>query len=139
MTSRVESVVRAAVLGLLALSPAACGGSGDSGPSTTTSSNELGAGEATSTGSPSASDTTAEAAETDDAVGVLSSQIIADVSLEDFTETCDEAAGVVETHDTCAGQVSGPGFSYDVDTDVYTEHTCRGFNTCVGFSCVVDS
>ncbi len=73
-----------------------------------------------------------------DAVGVLSTKIIADLSLAEFTEMCDEAGGVVETHAQCGGVVTGPGFSYDSDTDAFTEHTCRGYNTCTGFSCVID-
>jgi hypothetical protein len=72
------------------------------------------------------------------AVGVTSSKIIPDLTLEEFTEMCGEAGGVVETHATCHGAVTGPGFSYDSDTDVFTEHTCAGYNTCTGFSCVID-
>lgn len=71
-------------------------------------------------------------------LGVISSEIIADLSLADFTGLCDEAGGVVETHAVCGGVVTGPGFSYDSDTDVFTEHTCAGYNTCRGFSCVID-
>lgn len=72
------------------------------------------------------------------AEGVLSSEIILDLSLEDFTALCDEAFGVVETHAHCGGVVTGPGFSYDSTIDVFTEHTCAGYNTCTGFSCVID-
>lgn len=70
--------------------------------------------------------------------GVISSKVIADLSLEDFTLMCDEAAGTVEIHPSCGGLVSGKGFSYDSDTDVFTEHTCKGYNTCAGFSCVLE-
>lgn len=70
--------------------------------------------------------------------GVISTRIIPDLSLEDFTEMCAEAGGVVETHATCGGVVSGPGFSYDDATHAFTEHTCAGYNTCSGFSCVID-
>ena len=70
--------------------------------------------------------------------GVLSTETIVDLSLEDFTALCDEAGGVVETHAHCGGVVSGPGFSYDSTIDVFTEHTCAGYNTCTGFSCVID-
>jgi hypothetical protein len=72
------------------------------------------------------------------AVGVTSSKIIHDLSLDDFTELCDQASGVVETHAHCGGFVTGKGFSYDSDIDVFTEHTCRGYNTCTGFSCVLE-
>lgn len=70
--------------------------------------------------------------------GVYSTKIIVDLSLEDFTEMCDEAGGHVETHATCGGVVSGKGFSYDDVTYAFTEHTCAGYNTCSGFSCVLD-
>jgi hypothetical protein len=71
-------------------------------------------------------------------VGVLTSKVIPDLTLEEFTEMCDDEVGVVETHAHCGGAVTGPGFSYDSDTDVFTEHTCAGYNTCTGFSCVID-
>ncbi len=70
--------------------------------------------------------------------GVTSTEIVPDLSLEEFTEMCDEAGGVVETHAVCGGVVSGPGFSYDDATHELTEHTCAGYNTCSGFSCVID-
>jgi len=72
------------------------------------------------------------ASETDDEEpakqGILSSKIVADLSLEDFTELCQEAGGVVETHAACGGANTGPGFSYDDATDVCTEHPCPGYN-----------
>lgn len=71
--------------------------------------------------------------------GVISTEIIPDLSLQEFTEMCGQAGGVVETHATCGGVVSGPGFSYDDETDAFTEHTCAGYNTCSGFSCVIDA
>ncbi len=70
-------------------------------------------------------------------MGILSSKIVVDLSLEEFTAMCDEVDGVVEVHPSCGGRNTGPGFSYDSDTDVLTEHTCAGANTCNGFSCVV--
>jgi hypothetical protein len=70
--------------------------------------------------------------------GVTSSKVVPDLSLEDFTVMCDEASGTVEIHASCGGAVSGKGFSYDSDTDVLTEHTCAGYNTCAGFSCVLE-
>jgi hypothetical protein len=70
--------------------------------------------------------------------GVISTEIIADLTLQEFTEMCGEAGGVVETHASCGGVVSGPGFSYDDATHAFTEHTCAGYNTCSGFSCVID-
>lgn len=69
---------------------------------------------------------------------MTASEVVPDLSLEDFTVMCDEAHGTVEIHPSCGGAVSGKGFSYDSDTDVLTEHTCAGHNTCAGFSCVVE-
>jgi len=86
-----------------------------------------------------ASHTACSSNDTDDkSSGVTSSKVIADLSLEDFTAMCDEAHGTVEIHPSCGGVVSGKGFSYDSDTDVFTEHTCAGHNTCAGFSCVLE-
>lgn len=70
-------------------------------------------------------------------MGILSSQVVPDLSLEQFTSDCQKVGGVVETHAVCGGQNTCKGFSYDDDTDVLTDHTCRGYNTCSGFSCVV--
>lgn len=122
------------MLGLIAAAHTACGSSSE-GPDTgggaggETSDDEQGTG-----GSGGANETDDEEPAKQ---GILSSKIIADLSLEDFTELCQEAGGVVETHATCGGVNSGPGFSYDDGTEVFTEHTCRGYNTCSGFSCVV--
>ena len=71
-------------------------------------------------------------------VGVISTKTVPDLSMEAFTRMCDEVHGVVEVHAHCGGFVTGPGFSYDSGTDAFTEHTCAGYNTCAGFSCVVD-
>lgn len=108
--SRLDSFGRAAFVGLLAATQAACSESVERD------------GTGAEGGAP----------------GVTSTEIVADLSLDDFTVMCNEANGVVEVHAHCGGVVSGPGFSYDSDTDALTEHTCAGVNTCTGFSCVVD-
>lgn len=155
-SKRTEFVVRAAVLGLLAAAHAACGGDEGGSNSATSAENEVGAttgaqseggdgadsasADSSNADSASAASTSGEAAGgTGNVEGVTSVQTIVDLDLAEFTQMCDEAAGVVEAHDSCAGAVSGPGFSYDIDTEQFTEHTCRGFNTCRGFSCVVDA
>ena len=150
-SKRVEFVVRAAVLGLLAAAHAACGGDEGGSNSATSAESEVGAAtgaqsedadsaDSTNADPASAASTSGEAAgATGNVEGVTSVQTIVDLDLAEFTQMCDEAAGVVEAHDSCAGAVSGPGFSYDIDTEQFTEHTCRGFNTCRGFSCVVDA
>lgn len=105
----VSPFARAAMLGLLAAAPVSCSGSKEG-----------------------------DADAADNTQGVTSTEIVPDLTLEDFSAMCDEAGGVVETHAHCGGVVSGPGFSYDSETDELTEHTCAGINTCTGFSCVID-
>lgn len=68
---------------------------------------------------------------------ITSSETIADLSEAKFRADCDRQRGTVEVHPHCGGVNSCRGFSYDSDTDVFTEHTCRGTNTCTGYSCVV--
>ncbi len=54
-----------------------------------------------------------------------------------FREQCEKLHGALELHPGCGGANSCRGMSYDIDTHVYTEHTCKGLNTCSGFSCVL--
>src|SRR6187402_252394 len=144
MTSsfRIDGLARAAMLGLLASQSVACEGSADSGATTSDSSTA-----SDSTSDSTTSDmTTSDSATSDSgsseggstaAMGILSSKVIPNLTLEQFSEECQEAGGVVETHGHCGGANTCKGFSYDTDTEVYTVHTCRGYNTCTGFSCVV--
>jgi hypothetical protein len=60
-----------------------------------------------------------------------------EVTLEDFTADCDALGGTIEIHPHCGGANTCKGMSYDTGTKVYTEHTCKGLNTCAGFSCVL--
>ena len=59
------------------------------------------------------------------------------MTLETFTERCDELGGVVELICHCGGANTCKGMSYDTTTQTLSEHTCRGLNTCAGYSCVV--
>jgi hypothetical protein len=59
------------------------------------------------------------------------------MTLEKFKALCDELGGTVEIHPGCGGANSCKGMSYDSDTHVFTEHTCKGMNTCTGYSCVL--
>lgn len=56
-----------------------------------------------------------------------------------FEAACDEQGGRMEDHPHCGGANSCKGMSYDLTTHVYSEHTCKGLNTCTGFSCVLPS
>lgn len=69
--------------------------------------------------------------------GVITLSETKDVTLEAFTADCDALGGVIEIHPHCGGSNSCKGMSYDTGTKVYTEHTCKGLNTCAGFSCVL--
>jgi hypothetical protein len=118
--------MRAAVLGLLATAQTACSDS----PSETA---DGGGGSAGASGGGAGG-----AGGTENAVeGVTSTKTIVDLTLEEFTKMCDDARGSVEIHPHCGGFVTGKGFSYDSTIDTFTEHTCRGYNTCTGFSCVI--
>jgi len=148
---RLDSFARAAMLGLLAASQSACTSSESGGeevndangsPDETSLLDELDSsadgvtsGEGNLYNSSTGGDGGGGGAP---AEGVTSTKVIADLTLTKFTELCDAEGGVVETHATCGGVVTGPGFSYDSDVDEFTEHTCAGFNTCTGFSCVLD-
>jgi len=67
---------------------------------------------------------------------VTSTQVVASLSLEEFDSRCAKREGVTQIHPHCGGANSCKGFSYDSDTDQLVEHTCKGYNTCAGMSCV---
>lgn len=68
---------------------------------------------------------------------IVSSIVDETMTLEKFTEKCDEFGGAVETHAVCGGANTCKGLSYDDATHVLTSHTCKGLNTCSGYSCVI--
>jgi hypothetical protein len=68
---------------------------------------------------------------------VISKSVVLDMTVERFTQDCDTRGGTVELHSHCGGVNSCHGLSYDDVTHVLSEHTCRGLNTCSGYSCVV--
>jgi hypothetical protein len=73
-----------------------------------------------------------------DAGGViLTSAVVPEMTLEKFTADCDALGGTLELHSHCGGANSCMGMSYDTGTLTFTEHTCKGLNTCAGYSCVV--
>jgi hypothetical protein len=139
-----SSLLAAALVGLLGTA-AACtssGGSEDSADQDADSGEQGGAasGGGTASGGASSGGTGSGGAATGGSAGaptVTSSEVVPDLTLEDFTADCDAREGSVEIHSHCGGLVTGPGISYDSDTDVLTEHTCQGLNTCTGFSCVL--
>ena len=67
---------------------------------------------------------------------VTSSSVVA-LSQQDFANQCSAANGVFEIQPHCGGLNNCRGMSYDTGTQTLTQHTCRGTNTCAGYSCVV--
>lgn len=59
------------------------------------------------------------------------------MTLEKFKALCDAKNGTLETHPHCGGANSCAGFSYDQTIQVYSEHECKGLNTCTGWTCVL--
>lgn len=69
--------------------------------------------------------------------GVITLSETKDLTLEQLTVDCDALGGAIQIHPHCGGSNGCKGMSYDTGTKVYTEHTCKGLNTCAGFSCVL--
>lgn len=70
---------------------------------------------------------------------ITSSKFVGELSAEDFQALCDERDGTVEVMAHCGGLASARGFSYDNETLLLSEHTCKGANTCGGWNCITDS
>jgi cytochrome c5 len=87
----------------------------------------------------SSSATTAPTEDTPTSVGakVLSVKVDSNVTTSSFTSECDARGGLVQTHAVCSGNNKCQGYSYNKWSFEWTEHTCKGLNTCGGLSCVV--
>lgn len=68
---------------------------------------------------------------------VTSSQNVGVMTVEQFTALCDERGGTVEIMPHCGGFATAKGFSYDSTTELLSEHTCQGANTCAGWNCAI--
>jgi hypothetical protein len=68
---------------------------------------------------------------------ITSSEIVAAMTVEDFTARCDARGGTVEVMPHCGGFATAKGFSYDSTTQELSEHTCMGANTCAGWNCAI--
>ncbi len=73
----------------------------------------------------------------DAGIGVTKSVVDATMTLEIFTKMCEARGGKLELHSHCGGNNTCKGFSYDTGTQTLTEHSCKGWNTCAGYSCVI--
>ena len=67
---------------------------------------------------------------------ITSSKQVANLDVDGFTALCDARHGTVEVMAHCGGLASAPGFSYDTGTQLLSEHSCKGANTCAGWNCV---
>jgi hypothetical protein len=68
----------------------------------------------------------------------ITSSVAAGVLTEaDFKALCDARHGTVEVMPHCGGFATAKGFSYDDVTQLLSEHTCAGANTCGGWNCVL--
>lgn len=97
-------------------------------------------GEDAATGQPadaSSGDNPADAEAAEPTPHITLSRVDASITEESFRKQCEELSGKIELHPSCGGKNSCRGMSYDLDTHVYTEHTCKALNTCRGFSCVL--
>jgi len=72
-----------------------------------------------------------------DAPSITSSNVDPSVTLDSFTSESEQRGGAVEVEPHCGGENSCRGISWDTGTETVTEHTCRGMNTCAGYSCVI--
>ena len=92
-------------------------------------------------GSSSSSPATATAGSTADGSvpHVSSTELVPNLSLDQFTQMCDAVSGTVETMPHCGGLNTCRGFAYDIGPQVLTQHTCKGTNTCAGWNCIVPS
>jgi len=117
-----SSLLAAALGGLLCLASGACTQSQDTGP----------AGSTTSAVAPFECD----GGVVPDA-GVTSGTVVPGLTRGDFTTKCDDLHGVVEIQPHCGGLNACRGMSYDTNTQVLTMHTCRGTNSCAGYTCVI--
>lgn len=167
-----QTLLAAALAGLLCAAPAACStttdvgslpdaAGEDTGPADASGSSSSGSpaidastdsGETSSSGDPgdaghvdaSLADAAADAGPVtlacadgvDPAPHVTASTTVPDLTLDAFTAECDQRGGVVAIEPHCGGSNACRGFFYDTATHVRTEHTCRGTNTCAGYSCI---
>lgn len=133
----------ASVAGSSVLSAEAGGGAGGAidmtaGGEAPAAAGQGGASEVPAAGSPSFAGAAGGAgAPATDYPHITSSKDVGPMTVEQFTALCDERSGTVEVMPHCGGFATAKGFSYDSTTQLLSEHTCKGANTCAGWNCVV--
>lgn len=70
-------------------------------------------------------------------VRTVTSQMTVAMTQAEFQALCSSNGGTFEIMPHCGGFNSCMGISYDTGTQVLSQHTCRGLNTCAGYSCVI--
>jgi len=123
-----HSLLGAALAGLLCLAPAGCSSSDDG------ASGNSQAGATAAAGSTAAADA---GADPNTPPHITSSEAVGVLSEADFKALCDARGGTVELMPHCGGFATAKGFSYDNGTQLLSEHTCAGANTCGGWNCVL--
>jgi hypothetical protein len=68
---------------------------------------------------------------------ITSSENVGVMTEEQFKALCDARGGTVEVMPHCGGFATAKGFSYDSTTELLSEHTCHGANTCTGWNCAI--
>lgn len=68
---------------------------------------------------------------------ITSSENVGAMTEAEFTALCDKRGGAVEVMPHCGGFATAKGFSYDNTTQLLSEHTCAGANTCGGWNCAI--
>jgi len=74
----------------------------------------------------------------DGAPHITSSTLVEGMDAAAFQALCDERHGTVEVMAHCGGLATAKGVSYDTETQLLSEHTCKGANTCGGWNCIIE-
>jgi hypothetical protein len=126
-----QALLSAALGGLLCVAAAGC----------SASSPQASTGTTTGTGAVVNADTPVPDTTCDGGVlpnrQITSSAVVAGMTLDQFTAQCQAADGILEIQPHCSGSNACRGMSYDSELQTLIQHTCRGLNSCGGFSCVV--
>ncbi|HYP77517.1 MAG TPA: hypothetical protein VEQ59_19875 [Polyangiaceae bacterium] len=109
------------------------GGAGDSAGS----AGAAGAGPGAGAGGGGTSGAAGAGADPNEPAHITSSKNVGVLTEADFKALCDARGGTVEVMPHCGGFATAKGFSYDNGTQLLSEHTCAGANTCGGWNCVL--